>query len=198
MCNQTGGTMSELNEMEIVEKAKGGDMEAFAEIARRYGDRVYRFVYSRIGSQEDAYDAAQDVMVQVLESIKTFRGESKFSTWLYSVALNYCRNYRRKMSRAKIVSLHRGIGEEETELPIPDTRENTENKVLQDELLDAIRTEMKKLPDDYREILHLRDIEGMPYEEIASVTGITLSNVKVRIHRGREMLRKRLAVRGFI
>jgi RNA polymerase sigma-70 factor (ECF subfamily) len=184
--------------MEIVEKAKGGDMEAFAEIVRRYGDRVFRFVYSRIGSQDDAYDAAQDVMVQVLESINSFRGESKFSTWLYSVALNYCRNYRRKAGRARIVPIHKGTGEEETELQIRDDRECTEDRVIQNEMLEAIKFEMTKLPDDYREILHLRDIEGLPYEEIASVTGISLSNVKVRIHRGREMLRKRLAARGFI
>lgn len=190
--------MSELNDMEIVERAKGGDMEAFAEIVRRYGDRVYRFVYSRIGSQEDAYDASQDVMVQVLESIGSFRGESKFSTWLYSVALNYCRNYRRKAGRARLVSIHKGTGDEETEIQICDERERTEDRIIEEEMVAAIKTEMVKLPDDYREILHLRDIEGMPYEEIASITGISLSNVKVRIHRGREMLRKRLAARGFV
>jgi RNA polymerase sigma-70 factor, ECF subfamily len=190
--------MSEINDMEIVERVKGGDMEAFAEIVRRYSDRVYRFVYSRIGSQEDAYDAAQDVMIQVLESIGSFRGEAKFSTWLYSVALNYCRNYRRKAGRVRLVSIHKGTGDDETEIQIRDDRERTEERVIQDEMVSAIKLEMTKLPDDYREILHLRDIEGLPYEEIASVTGISLSNVKVRIHRGREMLRKRLAARGFI
>jgi RNA polymerase sigma-70 factor (ECF subfamily) len=190
--------MSDSTDIEIVRKVVAGDTEAFAEIVRRYQDRVFRFVYGHVDSYDEAYDAAQDVFVQVMESLASFRGESKFSTWLYSVTSNYCKNYRRKKSRMKSVSISRGSGEDEYDIPLPDTRECTEDKVILDEMVTAVHQEMGRLPSDYRDILRLRDVEGLPYEEISAVMGITLSNVKVRIHRGREMLRKRMAERGFI
>ena len=190
--------MSDQTDMEILQKIKDGDREAFSGIVSAYQDRVFRYLYARIGNYDEALDATQDVFIQVMESVGSFRGESKFSTWLYSVTANYCRNYRRKHGRAVVVSIFRNIGGEEMELPIEDERERIEDKVLEDEMLAGMREELAKLPDDYREILTLRDIEGLPYEEIAAVTGISLSNVKVRIHRGREMLKKRLAQRGLL
>jgi RNA polymerase sigma-70 factor (ECF subfamily) len=189
--------MSDLDDIEIVNRVKAGDLDAYEQIIRRYSDRVFRYVYSRVGSYDEALDASQDVFMQVMESIGSFRGESKFSTWLYSVTANYCRNHRRKRLRAHLVPITRTVGDEEFEIPLPDHREQTEERYIESEMLEAMKDEMTKLPDDYRDILHLRDIEGLPYEEIAVATGITLSNVKVRIHRGREMLKKRLVKRGF-
>ena len=190
--------MSELTDIEIIEKIRKGDSEAFAEIVRRYQDRVFRYLYSHIGSYDEAEDAAQDVFIQVMESIHSFRGESKFSTWLYSVTANYCRNFRRKNGRAVVVPIFRIAGGEEIELPLADDRENIESRFVENEMLSVMREEMSCLPDDYRQILVLRDIEGLPYEEISEITGISLSNVKVRIHRGREMLKKRLEKRGIL
>ena len=190
--------MSQLTDIEIIEKIRNGDSEAYAEIVRRYQDRVFRYLYSHLGSYDEAEDAAQDVFIQVMECIHSFRGESKFSTWLYSVTANYCRNYRRKNGRAVVVPIFRTVGGEELELPLTDERENIEARFVESEILEAMREEMGKLPDDYRQILFLRDVEGLPYEEIADVTGISLANVKVRIHRGREMLKKRLDKRGLL
>ncbi len=190
--------MSDLTDIEIVRKVVDGDTEAFSEIVRRYQDRIFRFVYNQVDSYDEAFDASQDVFIQVLESLSSFRGESKFSTWLYSVTSNYCKNYRRKKSRSKTVSISRGSGDDEYDLPLPDERECTEDRVLLNEMVEAVREEMSRLPADYRDILQLRDVEGLPYEEIAKVTGITLSNVKVRIHRGREMLKKKMTERGLL
>ena len=190
--------MSDLTDMEILERVKNGDPEAFAEIVARYQDRVFRYLYARLGNYDEALDATQDVFIQVMESLGSFRGEAKFSTWLYSVTANYCRNHRRKHGRAIVVPISRSVGGEELELPIEDERERIEDRILENEMLAAMREELTRLPDDYREILTLRDIEGLPYEEIASITGISLSNVKVRIHRGREMLKKRLSQRGLL
>lgn len=190
--------MSDLTDIEIVRKVVGGDTEAFSEIVRRYQDRVFRFVYNQVGSYDEALDASQDVFVQVLESLSSFRGESKFSTWLYSVTSNYCKNHRRKRFRTRSISISRGTAEEEYEIPLHDERECIEEKVLLNEMVEAVREEMSRLPEDYRDILQLRDVEGLPYEEIAKATGITLSNVKVRIHRGREMLKKKMAERGLL
>lgn len=190
--------MSDQSDIEILAKIKGGDSDAYAEIIARYQDRVFRYLYARLGNYDEALDAAQDVFIQVMESLGSFRGESKFSTWLYSVTANYCRNHRRKHGRAVIVSISRSVDGEDYELPIEDERERIEEKFLESEMLAAMKEELGALPDDYREILTLRDIEGLPYEEIASITGISLSNVKVRIHRGREMLKKRLTQRGLV
>ncbi|MGL4369018.1 MAG: RNA polymerase sigma factor [Spirochaetota bacterium] len=190
--------MSELTDIEIIEKIRSGDLDAFEEIVKRYQDRVFRYLYSRLGNYDEALDASQDVFVQVMESIHSFRGESKFSTWLYSVTANYCRNHRRKQSRAVIVPLFRIIDGEEVEIPLSDERDGIESRLVEKEMMEAMIEEMGNLPDDYFQILTLRDIEGLPYEDIARITGISLSNVKVRIHRGREMLKKRLAKRGLL
>ena len=151
-----------------------------------------------VGSYEESLDVTQEVFVQVLESLSTFRGESKFSTWLYSVTANYCRNYRRKMRRVNTEPLVRTVDGKEREMVLIDGRENVEDRVITDEMISIMLEEIAKLPDDYREILHLRDVEGFTYDEISEQLGIALSNVKVRIHRGREMLKKRLERRGLL
>jgi RNA polymerase sigma-70 factor (ECF subfamily) len=190
--------MSDQLDIEILERVKKGDLEAFSDIVSRYQDRVFRYLYARIGNYDETLDATQDVFIQVMESCGSFRGESKFSTWLYSVTANYCRNHRRKHGRAVVVPISRSVGGEDLEIQIEDVRERIEDRILENEILTAMREELCALPEDYREILTLRDIEGLPYEEIAVATGISLSNVKVRIHRGREMLKKRLSQRGLL
>jgi RNA polymerase sigma-70 factor (ECF subfamily) len=96
------------------------------------------------------------------------------------------------------VALTRVNNQEEYELPITDERQNHEEEIINRDSLRIIKEELFQLPDDYKEILILRDIEGMPYSDIARIVGINLSNVKVRIHRGRELLKKRLHMRGLL
>ena len=137
----------------------------------------------------------QDIFLITMESLNTFRKESQFSTWLFSIAANYCKNYKRK-KKHKTFSINTAV--DETDIQIPDIRQNHEEFVITKEALQIMLEEIYKLPDDYRDILVLRDIEGQSYTTIAQILHLSLANVKVRIHRGREMLKSRLQQRGLL
>lgn len=186
-----------VDDMKIIEQVMKGDTEAFSAIIERYRNQVFRYVRAKFDNSDEVMDITQDIFMTAFESLKSFRGEAKFSTWLFSITANYCKNYRKKMNRVRTVSIEKS--EEETgEFQIADERENTEKAVIDRESLRIVKEELYGLPEDYREILILRDIEGMSYNEIAGILGISLSNVKVRIHRGREQLKERLQEKGLL
>lgn len=190
--------MSELADEVIIRRVVEGDTQAFNAVIVKYQDRVFRYVYSTLGNYDDALEATQDIFITVFQSLAKFRGESKFSTWLYSITSNYCKNYKRKKRRYSLVSIFNKDEQGETELPIVDLRENPERKVEMDSSLEIANEELAKLPEDYKKILVLRDIEGYSYDDIAEILGISLANVKVRIHRGRAMLKQKLGERGIV
>lgn len=190
--------MSDINDLEIVDRVLGGDVESFAGIIERYHNKVFRYAYSKVNNYDEASDITQEVFMMALEALAGYRREAKFSTWLYSIMVNYCKNYRKKARRVTHLPMSRGEGDEEYELPISDERQDHEREIIDRDSLRIMKEELYRLPDDYKEILVLRDIEGLPYGEIARALGINLPNVKVRIHRGREMLKKRLRERGLI
>jgi len=190
--------MSDKSDIEIVDRVLAGDIEAFSEIIRKYHNKVFRYAYSRVYNYDESLDITQDIFLMTMEALKSFRRESKFSTWLFSIMVNYCKNYRKKAERFPMVALSRSNGDGEFEIPITDERQNHEQEIVDRDSLRIVKEELYQLPDDYKEILILRDIEGLSYNEIARITGINLSNVKVRIHRGREMLKKRLTERGLL
>ncbi len=190
--------MSDINDdMKIIERVIDGDTEAFSAIIARYQDKVFRYVRAKFDNSDEVMDITQDIFMMAFESLESFRGDAKFSTWLFSITANYCKNYRKKMNRMRTVSIEKSE-EESGEFQIADERENTEKAVIDKESLRIVKEELYTLPEDYREILILRDIEGMPYNEIAGILGISLSNVKVRIHRGREQLKERLQEKGLL
>jgi RNA polymerase sigma-70 factor (ECF subfamily) len=187
--------MSEYSDNELIDRVIAGDTDAFTDIVKRYQNKIFRYIYTRVYNYDEACDMTQDVFVITMESLKTFRRESQFSTWLFSIAVNYCKNYRRK-NRHKIYSIYNA--DNEMEFQIPDLRQNQEELAITNESMQILLEELHKLPDDYRDILILRDIEGESYTTIAQALQLTLANVKVRIHRGREMLKSRLGKRGLI
>jgi RNA polymerase sigma-70 factor (ECF subfamily) len=151
-----------------------------------------------LNNYDEALDVTQEIFIMAIEALASFRREAKFSTWLYSIMVNYCKNYRKKNRRYNMVSMNVSRGEDEYEMQLPDTRENPEADVVNADSLRIVKEEIAELPDDYREIVLMRDIEGLSYNEISDILGIKLSNVKVRIHRGRELLKNRLHARGLI
>jgi RNA polymerase sigma-70 factor (ECF subfamily) len=189
--------MSDINDIAIVDRVLGGDVEAFSELMAKYQDRVFRYVYSKFNNHDEVLDITQDIFIMTFESLDKFRRESKFSTWLFSIMVNYCKNYRKKAGRFRSVSIDKNEGDG-FEFQLADERENTEEQIINRDSLRILKDELFKLSDDYREILVLRDIEGMSYNEISKVLGISLSNVKVRIHRGRELLKDRLQEIGLL
>ncbi len=191
--------MSDTDDIKVIQKILSGDVNSFEVLLNKYRDRIFRYVMNYIGNYEDAMELTQDILFAVYKSLPSFRGESKFSTWLYSITANHCKNYKKKAIKLKKVPLF--VVDEygnENELSIADDNQNIEDNIIAKETMNIAMEELHKLPSDYKEIIILRDIEDYSYEEIAEILGIGLSNVKVRIHRGREMLTRCLSQRGVL
>ena len=193
-----GKSMSQINDIDIVNKVIEGDIEAFSFIVKKYQNMVFKYVYYQFNNYDEALDITQDIFITVMEALKSFRKESKFSTWLYSIMVNHCKNYRKKSNKYNLIPLKITKQEDEIDIQLQDYRENPEDKTINEDTIFIIKDEISKLPEDFKEILTLRDIDGLSYNEISDILNINLSNVKVRIHREREYLKNRLHARGLI
>lgn len=162
---------------ELLARAAGGDQPAFTALVRRHEDRVFGIAVRVTGDRADALDATQETFVSVFRQAGTFRAEAAFTTWLYRVTVNACRDVLRKKRRLPEPT------EELPERPRPGI--GTEEVVgLR---LDLARA-LAQLPDEYREAVLMHDLGGIPYEDIAHETGVALGTVKSRISRGRRRL----------
>lgn len=164
---------------ELLEQARQGNDGAFAELMRRHEDRIFSLAIRMMGDRSDALDATQETFITVFRRAESFRGESAFSTWLYRIALNTCKDLLRKRDRAPVPTEESEGAETEDPSPGPD-----ETAALRIDLARALAA----LPDDYREAVMLHDVGGVPYEDIATATGVAVGTVKSRISRGRRKL----------
>lgn len=162
---------------DLLARAAAGDQSAFTALVRRHEDRVFGIAMRITGDRADALDATQDTFVSVFRQAGTFRAEAAFTTWLYRVAVNACRDLLRRRRRAPEPI------EEVPERPRPGI--GTEDVVgLRLELARALA----QLPEEYRDAVLMHDLGALPYEEIAQATGVALGTVKSRISRGRRRL----------
>ncbi len=179
-------------DLELVERWHGGDLTAFEALVRSYQDRVYRLLFRMLGSAADAEDAAQETFLNLHRHGHRFRGDARFSTFVYRVAANTALNRRRTLgrSRARIEKLaeHQAVGHDLPEGP-PAPDQSTFGRELREQVHEALAT----LPEKLRLPLVLFDIEGLPYAEVSEVLGLAEGTVKSRIHRARSALRERLA-----
>src|SRR5216683_3957390 len=185
----------ERNEKELIARILHGEKELFHELIRPYERMVYLTVFSIVKNETDAEDGAQDAMVNAYRHLGKFRGEAKFSTWLATIAMNEGRQKLRKLKRAKEDSLDEPVQGEEQEIapaPLRDWREIPLEALERKELREALRSAVAELPGIYRQIFTFRDLEGMNVAETAAALGINENMVKVRLHRARMMLQKRL------
>jgi RNA polymerase sigma-70 factor, ECF subfamily len=160
-----------------------GDHAAFTLIVERYQTMVYSVAYNVLGAHVDAEDAAQEVFLRCYRSLRQYRSEASFSTWLFRLALTTSLDHQRRERRRP----------EPAELPdLADATAEPGEGVEARTLVDALAG----LPDDYRAATVLRDVYGLPYQEIAELTGRPLGTVKVMVHRGRASLRLRLRADG--
>jgi RNA polymerase sigma-70 factor (ECF subfamily) len=174
--------VSEPPDEELVRRYLRGDRPAFTALMERHERRVFNLAYRMLGRPEDAADAAQDTWVICLQKLSGFRGGSAFTTWLHRVTVNVCHDALRKRAR------ERPAEEEEVEpAPVPDPTEASAAA------LDVQRA-LLAVPEDFRAVLILHDVQGVPYEEIAEALGAPLGTVKSRLHRGRVALAR--ALRG--
>jgi len=178
-----------MDDKQLVRLAQDGSPEAFEELVRKYQSKVFSMAMSFIRNKEAADDAAQEVFLKVYLALPKFHGKSEFGTWLYRIAVNHVKDVLRKQGRAK-------------EVPLDDVREpsTTDENVLEKNVT-ARQAEDRKavvqgfvqgLPEKYRTIVTLRDIQGLPYDEISRVLYLSPGTVDSRLHRARRMLRKKL------
>jgi len=182
----------------LVDRFKQGDPSAFDEMVSRYWDRIYAMVNQLLRNSQDAEEVTQDAFIRAHRGLVNFRGESTFSTWLYQIATNLARNrywywWRRK--RDHTVSFDQPVSaDNETTLAelIPAELETPGDATVTQEFVNRIAESMEKLSPKHREILILRNVKNLSYEEIAAILGISVGTVKSRIARARESLRARL------
>lgn len=181
--------MTREQEAAVIRKVLNGDTNAYEALVREYEKSVYNLALRMTGNSEDAYDMSQEAFIKAYNSLTTFRGDSKFSVWLYRIVSNVCLDYLRSRSRKPTVSLSTENEDgEEVELDIAD-EEQTPEKLLERGLTrDAVRRGLLSLPDDHRQILLLREIEGLSYDEISETLGLEVGTVKSRIFRARKKL----------
>lgn len=188
-----------LNDAELVEKAQSGDTAAVEELVSRYEDKVYSLAYRMVGNREDAEDVLQDTFLNVVRSIGSFRGKSSFSTWLYRITANAALTRLRKTSRKEksegefldevyAVKQAAQAGER-----LSDWSENPAKQLLTEEAKVIMEAAIDELPEKYRTVFVLRDVEGLPANEVADILDLSIPAVKSRLHRARMFLRNHLS-----
>ena len=183
-------------ELEFIEKLKAGDAKAFDDFVLRYSANVYALLMRLTEDEEEARDLTQDTFLSALKAIKNFRGEADLKTWLYRIAVNESRNrfrWWKRQNRNSTVSLDAENTTGQT-MEVADSSENPEAATLRREREQALRQALSELSTNFREVIVLRDIEGLSYEEVAVALETNVGTIKSRLARGREELRKKLSV----
>jgi RNA polymerase sigma-70 factor (ECF subfamily) len=181
-----------LSDEQLINYFQEGSQDAYAELVKRYKDRLINFIYRYIGNYDECEDIVQDTLVKVYVSKHLYKEIAKFSTWIYTIAINLAKTKAIKKKRYSILSLSSAYDDGEKDFDIPDEGYSPEREVdskVQDEY---IQKALNSISENYRKLVILRDIEDFSYEEISEMTGLPMGTVKSRINRGREKLQKLL------
>jgi RNA polymerase sigma-70 factor (ECF subfamily) len=178
-----------MEEKELVRRSKEDDEEAFAALVEMYKRKVYHLAFSLTHDEHTADDLAQEVFIKVYLALKKFKGQSEFGTWLYRIAVNHCRDFLRKTNRFRFLSYEniRETGSAQEDGILIEEREREEEQRRA-----AVHKFIRKLPEKYRVILSLRDIQGFSYDEIGKILNLSPGTVDSRLFRARKMLRKKM------
>ncbi len=179
----------------LLTRAQGGDMSAFEALVARHEDKVYGLALRMTRSEADAAEITQDTFLSAYQHLAEFRGEAAFGSWVHRIAAN---NALMRLRRQKVLDIVSDdlAGPEFTdrgslaEVPESDWSKRADDKILDDELGRAIQVATDALPEGYREVFLLKDVEGLSYEEISEMVGISVPAVKSRLHRARLALRE--------
>ena len=172
-----------------------GEIQLYHELIRPYERSVYVMALSYMKNEADAEDVAQEAFIRAFRKLESFRGESKFSTWLISITINEARTRLRRQALVRMVPLDPLPDEDKSISPalLRDWREIPSEALEREEVRNLIQLAVEQLPDIYREVFLLRDVEELTNSETAEALNISVPNVKVRLHRARIMLQKQLA-----
>lgn len=188
-----------VSDAELVERFKGGDRRAFDQIVHRYQDRVYTLCRRWLGHPEGAEEITQEVFIALVRSLPTFRGDARLSTYVFKVTLNHCRNHRLYRQR-RAWGRHEALGprpddDDRPEVQVADEAARTDAPLHASEAQALLVEGLGALDDDHRQILLLRDVEDLSYEEIGEILELPGGTVRSRIHRARQELAGFLARR---
>jgi len=190
------------DDKELVVAFLDGDRGSFEQLVLRHQDRVFGLCFRLLGSRQAAEEAAQEVFVKVFKNLDRFRGDSRFSTWLYRVTINHTRNvhgHRTRRRERDHLSIDAAASNEEgtsSPLHLSDSSRSAEEELIADERVQQLREELAMLDPLWQEILVLRDVEGLSYEDTAAALSVAPGTVKSRLHRARTELRKRMLRRA--
>ncbi len=185
-----------VSDTDLVARAAAGDGTSFDQLVERYHRPIANFIFRMVGNYENALDLSQEVFIKVYGSLGRYNPEFKFSTWIYKIASNTAIDHLRKQSVATAPLYLVSGDDEEFELPIPAKGPSPERALERTERSAQIEEAISKLPPRYRELIVLRHVSELSYDEIAEVTGLPLGTVKNRIFRAREAMRGQLEARG--
>ena len=185
--------MTAQEEQDVIQRVLAGDTDAFELLVRAHEKLVYNLALRMLHNEQDALDASQEAFFRAYRGLSSFRGDSKFSVWLYRLTSNVCLDMLRRQGRTETVSLTPEEGEERS---LPDDRFDPERELEKKELRRAVREGLQSLDPAFREALVLREINGLSYEEIGQVMDLEPGTVKSRIFRARRKLASYLAANG--
>lgn len=187
-----------MNETELIQKAARGDQDAFAQLLELHQNKVYGLTLRLVGSPEDAMELTQETFFNAWRGLPNFHADSKFSTWLYRLATNAAIDFLRREKRRKNLSTIPLSTDDDPDrvLDIPDQRFTPQSQLERQELQEAVHRGLGQLSDEHRQVLVLRELNGLSYTEIAQVLGLEEGTVKSRIFRARLALRNILLADG--
>ena len=181
-----------LTDDELIERSRAGASEAFGELVERHQQRLFAGLLKMLGSTEQARDAVQEAFILAYQKLDTFQGHAAFSTWVFRIAVNAALTEKRRKKRgATSLDQNPDCPAEPVDYRSgSDPTEPTEQRETQH----LVQAALQALPEEFRTVLVLKEIEGFRYEEIAAMIGIPLGTVRSRIHRARNELRQKLRV----
>ena len=188
-------TLGPRNEAQIIVSILAGETQLYHELIRPYERSVYMMALSFVKNEADAEDVAQETFLKAFHHLASFRSEAKFSTWLVGIALNEARSRLRRAASVRMASID-NTSQEGDRIPPPilrDWREVPSEALERMEVQQMLQKAIISLPEKYREVFVLRDVEELNIAETAAALSISVGNVKVRLHRARLMLQKQLA-----
>lgn len=182
---------------ELVARSRGGDTDSFNQLIVRWERPIYALAYRVIGREEEARDVCQEAFLRAFRALPGFKGEAKFSSWLYRITLNLCRDWIRRHRRAPVSQMPEGADPIELAAETGPV-ESIEDLAARRELTTIVEEAMRLLPDEQRTAIVLKEYHGMTFQEIADLQGCPLSTVKTRLYQGLTVLRRELERNGHI
>ena len=180
---------------DLVARSRGGEVDSFNQLILRWERPTYALAYRVIGREEDARDVVQETFLRAFRALPGFKGQAKFSSWLYRIALNLCRDWIRRQRRTPVVQMPEEPDAVDR-IARRDPVESIEDLVARKELSAIVAEAMALLPDEQRTAIILKEYHGMTFQEIAELQGCPLSTVKTRLYQGLAVLRRNLEKQG--